>query len=90
LWDQAAVQLPQYGITSGDIPLTGSVMVLEPTHSYADDVFGHILYVEKVDHGIVWVTDNLHPDSPVQLTAIMDEISGPNVTYLYFPWHTQA
>jgi hypothetical protein len=90
LWDQAAEQLPQYGITSGNVPLTGSVLVLEPSHSYADDVFGHILYVEKVENGVVWVTDNLHPDAPVQLTEITSEISGPDITYLYFPWHTQA
>lgn len=90
LWDQMASQYPQYGITSGDIPLAGAVIVMEKAHSYADDVFGHLLYVERVDHGVVWVTDNLHPDNPVRLTDLTEELTGPNIQYLYFPWHTQA
>jgi len=90
LWDQAAAQLTQYGITSGDVPLAGAVIVLEPAHSYADDVFGHLLYVERVENGVVWVTDNLHPDKAVRLTDLTDELTGPNITYLYFPWNTQA
>jgi hypothetical protein len=90
LWDQAAMELPQYGITSGDVPLTGSVLVLEPDHPYADDVFGHIMYVERVEHGVPWVTDNLHPDTALPLTDLIDDVTGPDMTYLYFPWHTQA
>ena len=90
LWDQTSAQLTQYGITSGDVPLVGSVIVLEREHSYADDLYGHLLYVERVENGAVWVTDHLHPDTPLRLTDLTNEITGPNIHYLYFPWHTQA
>lgn len=90
LWDQAAMELPQYGITSGDVPLAGAVVVLEPDHPYADDVFGHVLYIEHMENGVAWVTDNLHPDTAIPLTDLIDKTTGPNITYLYFPWHTQA
>ena len=82
--------MPQYGITSGDVPLAGAVVVLEPDHPYADDVFGHVLYIERVEHGVAWVTDNLHPDTALPLTDLIDDVTGPNISYLYFPWHTQA
>ncbi len=90
LWDDRAAQFAKYGITSGDTPLVGSVVVLEREHSYADDVFGHLMVVERVEDGAVWVTDNRHPDWPVKLSSLTDELTGPNIKYLYFPWHTRA
>jgi uncharacterized protein YukE/surface antigen len=89
LWDNKALEMPQYGITMGDKPLVGSVIVLEREHSYADNAFGHLMYVEKVDSGAIWVTDNLH-HTPVNLLDLTNEISGPNIHYLYFPWWTQG
>lgn len=90
LWDDKAAQFARYGITSGDAPLVGSVVVLEKEHRYADDVFGHLMYVERVEDGDVWVTDNRHPDWPVKLSILTDELTGPSIKYLYFPWHTRA
>lgn len=90
LWNEQAARFVQYGITSGDVPLEGSVLVMEPAHEYADDVYGHLLYVERVINGEVWVTDNYHPNTPVRLSDITTELSGPNMTYLYFPWQTRA
>jgi surface antigen len=89
LWDNKVTELTQYGITVGTQPLFGSVIVLEREHSYGDDVFGHLMYVERVDHGTVWVTDNMH-HTPVILTDLTSEVTGPNIHYLYFPWWTQA
>lgn len=88
-WDERAAQLTQYGITSGNVPLPGSVIVLEREHSYADDAFGHLLYVEKIEGGVVWVTDNHHA-APVNLADLTSELSGPHIKYLYFPWWTGA
>jgi prefoldin subunit 5 len=88
-WDDRAAQLTQYGITSGAVPLPGAVIVLEREHSYADDLFGHLLYVEKVENGLVWVTDNHHA-TPVNLADLTSELSGPYIKYLYFPWWTTA
>jgi hypothetical protein len=90
LWDEQAARFPQYGITVGNVPLQGSVIVLEPSHEYADDVYGHLLYVERVVNGDVWVTDNYHPNTPILLSEITTEITGSNVHYLYFPWETRA
>lgn len=90
LWDEAAQQLPQYGISWGDTPLEGAVLQLEPSHPYADDQYGHVLYVEQVENGVVWVTDNNHPDTPVRLTDIMSKVEGDDMRYLYFPWNTKA
>jgi hypothetical protein len=90
LWDQTAEQFSQYGITTGDTPLAGSVIVLEREHAYADPLYGHVMYVERVENGIVWVTDNIHPNEPVILSEIIGATSGPDIQYLYFPWHTQA
>lgn len=90
LWDDAAKQLPQYGISWGDTPLEGSVLQLDPSHPYADDQYGHVLYVESVNGGDVWVTDNIHPDEPVKLSDITNQLSGEDMRYLYFPWHTSA
>jgi surface antigen len=89
LWNDRAAALPQYGITSGNVPLVGSVLVLEKTHPYADPVFGHLMYVERVDNDGIWITDNLHTE-PVKLSALTSETSGTNLSYLYFPWHTHA
>lgn len=90
LWNDLARQHPEYGISRGDTPLAGSVIVMEREHSYASDDYGHLLYVERVDvNGGVWVTDNHHPE-PVLLSALTDEVSGANLHYLYFPWHTRA
>jgi len=89
LWDDNAARLSQYGITSGDTPLQGSVLLMEPEHSYADDVYGHLMYVERVENGVIWVTDQDHP-TPTPLSEITDEMTGDKLKYLYFPWHTQA
>lgn len=90
LWNDKAAQLTQYGITSGSVPLPGAVIVMEREHSYADDVLGHLMYVEAVDpDGTVWITDNTH-STPVKLSDLTSEVSGPYLTYLYFPWHTHA
>ena len=48
------------------------------------------MYVERVDNGVVWITDNNHPNMPIRLTDLTGETSGPNIHYLYFPWQTQA
>lgn len=89
LWDDNAARLTQYGITSGDTPLQGSVLLMEPEHSYADDVYGHLMYVERVQNGAVWVTDQNHL-TPTLLTDITQETTGDTLKYLYFPWHTQG
>ena len=89
LWNDRAAALPQYGITSGNVPLVGSVLVMEKTHPYADPVFGHLMYVERVDGDGVWITDNLHPD-PIKLSSLTSETSGASLSYLYFPWNTHA
>lgn len=90
LWDDAALQLPQYGISWGDTPLEGAVLQLDPSHPYADDQYGHVLYVERVENGVVWVTDNIHPDDPIRLDTIMSKLEGEDMRYMYFPWHTRA
>lgn len=90
LWDDAALQLPQYGISLGDTPLEGSVLQMDPAHSYADDQYGHVLYVESVNGGDVWVTDHLNPGEPIKLSDLTTEVRGDNMRYLYFPWNTQA
>ena len=90
LWDDAAKQLPQYGISWGDTPLEGSVLQLDPSHPYADNQYGHVLYVESVSGGDVWVTDNIHPTDPVKLSDLTSQLSGDDMRYLYFPWNTGA
>lgn len=89
LWDDLAREHPEYGITLGDQPLEGAVLVMETEHSYADNQYGHLMYVESVVDGEVWVTDNNHPEA-VRLSDLTSETSGENLTYLYFPWHTQG
>jgi hypothetical protein len=89
LWDDMAHKYPQYGISVGDRPLVGAVIVMEREHPYADKAYGHLMYVEKVIGENVWVTDNQH-STPVLLASLTDEVSGPNLQYLYFPWQTQA
>jgi predicted nuclease with TOPRIM domain len=90
LWNDNAEIFKQYGITSGTEPLVGSVLVMEREHSFADDIAGHIMYVERVENGQVWITDNNHMETPVLLSDLTDELSGPNLSYLYFPWQTHA
>lgn len=90
LWDAAALELPQYGISWGDTPLEGSVLQLDPSHPYADDQYGHVMYVERVEGDTVWVTDNLNPTDPVRLQDLTSRLSGEDMRYLYFPWHTGA
>lgn len=90
MWDEMAQNLPQYGIQMGDVPLPGSVVVMEREHSFADDTYGHLLYVERVEAGVVWVTDNYHPDEAVRLADLTREMRGQNIHYLYFPWHTRV
>ena len=87
LWNDIAVEHPQLGITQGQTPLAGSILVMEREHSYADDLYGHVIYVERVDGDTVWVTDNTHP-TPVPLTELTTETSSAHLTYLYLPWHT--
>lgn len=89
LWNDIAAQNPQYGIRAGDVPLVGSVLVMERGHSYADDLYGHVMYVERVEGGEVWITDNLHAE-PIPLSDLTAETSGANLTYLILPWHTQG
>ncbi len=90
LWIDEAAKIPQYGISTGDTPLPGSVIVMAGEHSFADDVHGHLMYVERVDtRGDVWITDNFHAN-PVRLSDVTTEISGPNIRYLYFPWQTEG
>lgn len=91
LWNEQAAKMSQYGVTSGNVPLVGSVLVMEKTHSYADHVYGHLMLVNRVDSdGSVWVTDNNHPNVAVKLSDLTSEISGPNISYLYLPWFTQG
>lgn len=89
LWNELVLEHPEYGITIGDQALEGSVIVLEREHSYADDTYGHLLYVESIQDGEIWVTDN-NNSSPVRFSDLTDETSGSLVSYLYFPWHTRA
>lgn len=90
LWPENALAHPEYGIRMGDVPLAGSVMVMQPEHPFADDRFGHVLFVERVDNnGNVWVTDNFNHE-PVLLSSLTDVTSGPDITYMYFPWETQG
>jgi hypothetical protein len=89
LWNDRAAALPQYGITTGNVPLAGSVLVMEQAHPYADPVFGHLMYVERADATGIWITDNLHAE-PVNLADLTPDINSPNLSYLYFPWHTHA
>jgi hypothetical protein len=62
---------------------------MERDHPYADDIFGHLMYVEKVEGNLIWVTDNNHA-TPVLLSELTDELTGDNINYLYFPWRTKA
>ena len=89
LWNDQTALLHEYGIKVGSIPMPGAVLVMERTHPYADPVHGHLMYVEKVENGDVWITDNMHP-KPVKLSALTDQTSGPNMEYLYLPWQTHA
>jgi hypothetical protein len=90
LWNENVLRLTEYGMSVGDTPLVGSVLVMEREHSYAHDVYGHVMYVERVDtDGTVWITDNFHPDTPVRLMDITKETTGANISYVYFPWHTK-
>ena len=90
LWDEQVVKYgPKYGITIGETPMEGSVIVMEREHSYANDIYGHVMYVERVDeNGVVWVTDNNYMDKPVRLDELTSETSGPYIHYLYFPYQT--
>lgn len=90
LWDNFAMDHPEYGIGIGSEPLQGSVIVMEPEHTFANDTYGHLMYVEKVENGEVWITDNFHPSESVRLSDLTKELSGANIHYLYFPWHTSA
>lgn len=92
LWDEQVLKHgSKYGITIGDVPMEGSVIVMEREHSYANDIYGHVMYVERVDaNGVVWVTDNNYMDKPVRLDDLTNELSGPYIHYLYFPWQTKV
>ncbi|MFN8528491.1 MAG: CHAP domain-containing protein [Anaerolineae bacterium] len=90
LWDDQAAQLDQYGIRTGTVPLPGSILVMERDHPYADPRFGHVMLVDHVDpDGSIWITDNLHPNTPVLLQTLTDQIL-LKVKYLYLPWFTRA
>jgi surface antigen len=87
MWDDQATKFAtELGIKIGDVPVEGAIIVMEPEHSYGHDVYGHVMYVEKVENGIVWVTDNNYPDKPVRLDHLTNELSGPFIKYLYCPW----
>jgi hypothetical protein len=91
LWDTQAELYPQLGITTGSTPLEGAVLVLEREHPYADDRFGHLMVVERVDtSGGVWITDNIHPDIPVRLQDIIPDWDSDTMKYLYLPWNTRG
>jgi surface antigen len=91
LWNDQAAKLTQFGVTSGNAPLVGSVLVMEKTHPYADQVYGHLMLVQRVDaDGAVWITDNNHPSVAVKLSELTSETSGANLNYLYLPWFTQG
>lgn len=90
LWGEMAAQHPEFGVTMGETPLEGALLMMSPEHSYADDVNGHLLYVERVSGGEVWVTDNYHPAEPVRLSEITTETGSEHMRYLYLPWHTQG
>src|SRR5690606_20064399 len=90
LWDERAAEFPQFGIRTGDAPKPGAILVMEADHPYADDRYGHVMLVERIDpSGSVWVTDNNH-SQPVRLDDLTAETTGPRVKYLYLPWFTQA
>ncbi len=89
LWNDQAAKMTQYGVTSSNVPLVGSVLVMEKTHSYADHVYGHLMLVNRVESdGTVWITDNNHPSVAVKLSDLTGETSGANLSYLYLPWFT--
>lgn len=91
LWNDQAAKLTQFGVTSGNVPLVGSVLVMEKAHPYADHVYGHLMLVQRVDaDGAVWITDNNHPSVAVKLSDLTSETSGANLNYLYLPWFTQG
>lgn len=91
LWDEQATKFAaKYGMRIGDVPLEGSVIIMEREHSYASEIYGHVMYVEKVEDGIVWVTDNNYPDRLVRLDHLTTELSGPYIKYLYLPWETKV
>lgn len=89
LWNDIAAANPQYGIRASQTPLVGSILVMEREHSYANDVHGHLMYVERVENGQVWITDNTHPN-PIRLSDLTTETSGQYLTYLMLPWHTSG
>ncbi len=90
LWDQRAAEFTQFGIRSGDVPLPGAILVMEPDHPYAHDVYGHVMLVERINSaGGVWVTDNTHA-TPTRLTDLTTETTGERIKYLYLPWFTKA
>ncbi|MCU0512304.1 MAG: hypothetical protein MUE40_07015 [Anaerolineae bacterium] len=88
-WVANVARMPEYGIRTGAQPLEGAVLVMAREHSYADDVYGHLMYVERVGADGVWVTDNHHA-APVRLADLTAETTGPHLTYLYFPWQTRG
>ena len=88
-WIDNAMARPELGITVGSTPLAGSVIVMQPDHSFANDQFGHVMYVERVENGMIWVTDN-NNHTPRLLQDLTDELTGPNIQYMYFPWQTQG
>lgn len=91
LWDEMAERYTEYGVRMGDVPLEGAVIVMETEHSYADDINGHLMYIERVDaDGGVWITDNFHPETPVLLSDLTDETDGEFIHYMYLPWHTKG
>jgi len=87
LWDEQVLANPQWGMGFSERPLAGAVLVMEKDHPYADDAYGHLMYVEQVDaDGTVWVTDNDHPQQPIRLSDISPD--GQFLHYLVLPWHT--
>lgn len=88
-WNNQALAHPEFGIQIGNHPLVGSVLVMERAHPYASDVAGHVMYVERIENGEVYVTDN-NNNAPISLSQIGVNPNDANISYLYIPWHTQG
>ena len=92
-WNDRAISNPQYGIQVGQQPLTGSVLVMEQVHPYASagggNTNGHVMYVERVEGGEIYITDNNH-SNPITLSSLGISPTGEHISYLYIPWNTQG
>lgn len=88
-WNDQARANPRFGIQVAEKPLAGSVLVMERDHPYASSVAGHVMYVERVENGEVYITDNNH-STPVSLSQLGVKPTDGRISYLYIPWHTRV